>query len=132
MRQRRVNLQLEGAVNSAARAIRAIAYRIRRKAAALALLSLTVPVGYKAIYGTHGWIAYHQEKAVSRKLEAESLDLQSKNQKLNENIKGLKTDRNAIEREAREQLHYARPGDVIITVPQPARTTSPTTETAKR
>ena len=110
----------------------ALAYRVRRKAATLALLSLTIPVGYKAVYGTHGWIAYHQEKAVSQKLEAESLELQLKNQKLNENIKGLKTDRNTIEREAREQLHYARPGDVIITVPQPARTTSATTASAAK
>ena len=129
---RRVNLRFDGAIESATRTIGALAYRARRKAATLALIVLTVPLGYKAIEGLHGWNAYHQEKIDSQKLDGEIQELKAKNQKLNENIKALRSDRNAIEREAREQLHYARPNDVVINIPQPAQAQPSASETAAK
>ncbi len=45
--------------------------------------------------------------------------------KLQQQVKALKTDPDAIEHEARERLHYARPGEVIWTEDQPAAAQDP-------
>jgi cell division protein FtsB len=49
-------------------------------------------------------------------------DLQKENGRTLEQIQNLKTNPQAIEKEAREQLHYARPGEVVYVSP---RTTPP-------
>ena len=36
---------------------------------------------------------------------------------MREQIEHLNSDPDAIEREAREKLHYAKPGEVIVTLP---------------
>ena len=60
-----------------------------------------------------------------RHLEAHEVRLQGELQKLNsenaalqKDVKALKSDKSAIEREAREQLHYTRPGEVVYVMPQ--------------
>lgn len=108
-----------GAVGRLAEAARAVVVRVRRRAAAVVLVVLTVPVAYKAVTGTHGYFAYQQELRDAQKLASEVEELKRNNAKLEENIKGLKSDPKVIEREAREQLRYVHPGDVVITVPQP-------------
>ena len=47
-------------------------------------------------------------------------------------IKSLKSDPNAIEKEAREQLRYARPGEVIYVVPAEAQSNRPQPNSAKK
>ncbi len=37
---------------------------------------------------------------------------------MRQQIERLKSDPDAIEREAREKLHYAKPGEVIYTLPE--------------
>jgi hypothetical protein len=49
---------------------------------------------------------------------------------MREQIKHLNSDPEAIEREAREKLHYAKPGEVIITLPDQPQTQQ-RTSTAK-
>jgi cell division protein FtsB len=47
--------------------------------------------------------------------------LQEENARVRDHITSLNTDKDAIEREAREKLHYARSGEIIYAVPeQPA------------
>jgi len=41
---------------------------------------------------------------------------------LKQSIDRLKSDPDAIEHEAREKLHYAKPGEVIYTLPEPTQT----------
>jgi cell division protein FtsB len=41
---------------------------------------------------------------------------------LRERIERLKSDPDAIEHEAREKLHYAKPGEVIYALPAPPQT----------
>jgi cell division protein FtsB len=49
--------------------------------------------------------------------------LEQENARLRERIERLKSDPHAIEREAREKLHYAKSGEVIYTLPpDPAQT----------
>ena len=46
-------------------------------------------------------------------------DIQQENAQLRKQIDRLKSDPDAIEHEAREKLHYAKPGEVIYSLPTP-------------
>ena len=93
--------------------------RVRRRAAAVVLLALTLPVGYKAFTGTHGYFAYQKEVRDSQNLDAAIEQTRRNNAKLEDSIKGLKTDPAVIQGEARSLLRYVRPGDTVIALPQP-------------
>jgi cell division protein FtsB len=43
-------------------------------------------------------------------------------------VERLQSDPNAIEHQAREELHYTRPGEVIYTLPAPPASTSAASE----
>ncbi|GAC1658861.1 MAG: hypothetical protein NVS9B15_20900 [Acidobacteriaceae bacterium] len=116
-RVKRTTVKTDGALQRGGRVLSNVALGVRRKAAAVLLVALTIPIAYKAIYGTHGWIAYHEEVSDSEKLDREIAELKSRNDQTAAQIKALKTDPNVIEREAREQLHYVRPNDVVIAIP---------------
>ena len=49
--------------------------------------------------------------------QKEIIDVQQENAQLRQQIERLKSDPDAIEHEAREKLHYAKPGEVIYTLP---------------
>jgi cell division protein FtsB len=63
----------------------------------------------------NGVNSYQQKRAEGRSIEKRIADLQQQNEKLQQQVNQLKTDPDAIEHEARERLHYARPGEVIWT-----------------
>lgn len=117
---KRVNLRLEGVAGRILRHLAHLAYRMRHKAATVALIALTAPLAYKAVFGSNGALTYRGAQVQSKQLDSEIQQLQSQNDKLKLNINALRTDRNAIEREAREQLHYVRPTDTVIAVPPSA------------
>jgi cell division protein FtsB len=50
-------------------------------------------------------------------LNQQMQDLQRENDLLTEHVGRLQSDPNAIEHQAREELHYTRPGEVIYTLP---------------
>jgi cell division protein FtsB len=60
---------------------------------------------------------YQQKRSEARALQQQIQTLQNQNLGLEQQIKALKSDPQAIEKEARESLHYARPGEVIYTLP---------------
>lgn len=90
----------------------------RRKIATGSVVALIALMGYHAVFGANGLIVYQQKRVEYRKLDAELRSLQEENQKLNDHIKALQTDPKAIEKEAREQLRYAKPGEVIYVAPE--------------
>jgi len=53
-------------------------------------------------------------------LQREIKDLEQENAQLRQRIGRLQSDPDAIEHEAREKLHYAKPGEVIYTLPAAA------------
>jgi cell division protein FtsB len=69
--------------------------------------------------GDNGWVAYRQKKVEYQKLQQELQHMNEENQRLDSKIKALKSDPKAIEKEAREQLRYAKPGEVIYILPEP-------------
>lgn len=60
---------------------------------------------------------YQQKRKEYQQLQEQNRVLLQQNQALEQNIKALRTDPQAIEKEARERLHYVRPGEVVYTVP---------------
>jgi cell division protein FtsB len=95
-------------------------YTSRRRLATAGVGLLALYVAAHAVFGANGFLVYVHKRAEAQKLDQQIEQLKQENDRLSENIKALKTDPAAIEREAREQLHYARPGEVIYTMPQPA------------
>jgi cell division protein FtsB len=89
----------------------------RRKAATAAAAVLAVAVGYHVVFGANGLIVYEKKRAETQQLNGQMLELQRENAVLKGHVDRLQSDPNAIEHQAREQLHYTRPGEVIYTLP---------------
>lgn len=66
--------------------------------------------------GRNGVNIYQQKRVEDRELHNQIDALQQENERLKEHLDRLKSDPDAIEHEARERLHYARPGEVIYTL----------------
>ena len=62
---------------------------------------------------------YQQKRRESRELDRQIKALQQQNGGMEQEIKALKNDPKTIEKEARERLRYARPGEVVYTVSPP-------------
>ena len=90
---------------------------MRRKGATLLLMGTCAAVGGYAVLGRDGLVAYRQKETQSRVLAQQIQSLQQENQRLALHDQRLRTDPDTIEFEARHQMHYARPGEVIYTLP---------------
>ncbi len=88
-------------------------------------VALSMFLGFYAIFGHDGLVAYQQKQHEAQQLHQQILNLQKQNDRLALHDQRLKTDRDTIEYEAREQMHYTRPGEVIYTLPQTPATTTP-------
>lgn len=95
----------------------AAAFAGRRKAATLAAAALALGVGYHVVFGANGLTVYMQKRAETRTLKQQTMELQRENSDLQEHVDRLRSDPDAIEHQAREDLHYAKPGEVIYTLP---------------
>jgi cell division protein FtsB len=100
-------------------------HRQRRKLATAAVGLLTLYIAFHVIFGTNGMVAYAHKRAESQKLDKEIQSLQQENGRLNVQIDSLKNDPKAIEKEAREQLRYTRPGEVVYTLPAQPKAAEP-------
>jgi cell division protein FtsB len=98
---------------------RAIAWaqQFWRPAGTLVAVALALILGWGVVNGRHGLSAWEQQRNEDKALKKEIQDLQQQNARLHDHIQRLKSDPDTIEREAREQLHYARPGEVIYKLP---------------
>ena len=84
--------------------------------ALLGLLVLVLVV--HDIFGTHGYLAMRHTQSEIRKVQADLDRLNEENVQLEQEVKELKTDPHKIEKIARDELGLARPGEVIIKIPQ--------------
>jgi cell division protein FtsB len=92
-------------------------YRGRHKLATAAVVALLCLLGYHAIFGANGFLVFHHKTTESQKLDQEIQALQQDNARREQQIKALKSEPQAIEKEARQRLRYARPGEVVYTLP---------------
>lgn len=107
-------------------------YRLRRRIATFAVLGLSVWLFLHVMFGANGMVVYKQKRAEVHNLQKEVTGLEQQNDAYAGQIKSLKSDPQAIEKEAREQLHYARPGEVVYVDPAPANPQKPDTKSAKK
>ena len=78
------------------------------------LLSLSA---YYVVFSANGLMIYREKRRTSQELDRQIKALQQQNSTMEQEIKALKTDPKTIEKEARERLHYTRPGEVIYSLP---------------
>jgi cell division protein FtsB len=83
------------------------------------------------INGKNGISVWRQKRVEDRELQKQIRDVQQENAQLRQQIERLKSDPDAIEHEAREKLHYAKPGEVIYTLPTSAPDQTPPTAPSK-
>jgi len=100
-----------------ARRILSWAQRLWRPAGTVVAVGLALLFTWHVIYGKHGVSVWQQKRAEDRALQQEIKNLQQENAEMRQQIQRLQSDPEEIEREAREKLHYAKPGEVIYTLP---------------
>ncbi|MGD0446813.1 MAG: septum formation initiator family protein [Edaphobacter sp.] len=88
-----------------------------RKVATGAAALLALGMGYHVVFGQNGLTAYRQKRQDAQTLDQQLHSLQKENEQLKGHVERLQNDPNAIEHQAREELHYTRPGEVIYTLP---------------
>jgi cell division protein FtsB len=69
------------------------------------------------VNGKNGLTVWRQKSAEDKQLKKEIDELQQENDRLKAHVDELKSDPDAIEHEAREKLHYAKPNEVIVALP---------------
>lgn len=95
-------------------------YRTRRVLATLCIGVLAVFIGYKVIFGANGMKVYEGKRAEAVRLQQQIDDEKMKSEQLQHRVDSLqREDPNAIEKEAREQLGYVKPGEIVLVEPQP-------------
>lgn len=107
-------------------------YNSRRRLATSAVAVLTVWLFLHVMFGANGMVVYRQKRAEYQNLRHEIDDLQRENDHYTGQINALQTDPKTIEKEAREQLHYTRPGEVVYIAPAPAPVQIPSTNAAQK
>ena len=88
-----------------------------RRVATGAAALLAISMGYHVIFGQNGLTVYQQKRQDAESLDRQLRSLQRENELLKGHVDRLQSDPNAIEHQAREELHYTRPGEVIYTLP---------------
>ena len=104
----------------------------RRRLATAAVGILTVWLFVHVTFGANGMVVYRAKRAEYQRLQKEIDALQNENDRYTGQIKDLKTDPRAIEKEAREQFHYARPGEVVYVAPDRPVAPQPDVHSARR
>jgi cell division protein FtsB len=98
-----------------------LARRAWRPAGTVVAVLLAALVMWHVVNGTHGLSVWQQKRAEDRQLQKEIIDVEKENAELRQQIERLKSNPDAIEHEAREKLHYAKPGEVIYNLPAPTQ-----------
>jgi cell division protein FtsB len=109
--------KLTGKLPALAGAAKDRMYLWRRRAATLATAILALVMAYGVVFGHNGLTAFAHKREEAKLLQQQMQQLQKENDRLHEHIDHLQNDPDAIEHEAREELHYTRSGEVIYTLP---------------
>jgi len=105
-------------------------YVLRRRIATVAVAVLAGSLFVHVMFGANGMVVYRQKRAEYQELRKQIVRVQQDNDRYTQQIQGLKSDQTSIEKEAREQLGYAKPGEYVY-VP-PAKPAPPANHSAKK
>jgi cell division protein FtsB len=107
-------------------------YALRRRIATVAVTLLAASLFVHVMFGANGMVIYKQKRAEYEGLRKQIGQVQQENDRYTQQIQGLKSDQKSIEKEAREQLGYAKPGEYVYVPPVAAKPVSPATHSAKK
>jgi cell division protein FtsB len=107
-------------------------YALRRRLATIIVTVFAALLFVHVLLGANGMVVYKQKRAEYESLQKRIALEQKENDLYRLQIQGLKTDEKAIEKEAREQLHYARPGEYVYVPPAPANPAPPASHSARK
>ena len=106
-------------------------YELRRRIATVAVAVLAVWLFVHVTFGANGMVVYRAKKAEYERVQKDIQSLQKENQQYSSEVDQLKSDPKRIEKEAREQFHYARPGEVIYVSPDKPAVQAPANRSAR-
>jgi cell division protein FtsB len=95
-------------------AVATAAYAQRRRIATVFAVVIAVLLGYHALFGANGVVAYRAKQSEDRVLAQQLAKMKFDNSRLKAHVEHLKNDPGAIEYEAHTRLRYARPDQVIV------------------
>jgi len=107
-------------------------YVLRRRIATIAVTLLTASLFAHVMFGANGMVVYKQKRAEYHALRKQIVQVQQENERYSQQIQGLKSDKKSIEKEAREQLGYAKPGEYVYVAPTLTKAAPPATHSAKK
>jgi cell division protein FtsB len=107
-------------------------YAVRRRAATGAVVVVAIWIFVHAMLGANGVSVYRAKRAEYQDLQKEINQIQKENDAYSQQVSQLKSDPKRIEKEAREQFHYARPGEVVYVAPDRPVAAQPDTRSARR
>jgi len=107
-------------------------YASRRRIATIAVAVLAGCLFVHVVFGANGMIIYKRKHAEYESLRKQIVQVQQENDRYTQQIQGLKSDQTAIEKEAREQLGYARPGEYVYVPPVPAKPAETVNHSARK
>lgn len=107
-------------------------YALRRRIATIMVAGFACVLFVHVMFGENGMVIYRQKRAEYLELQKQAAQMKQENERYTQQIEALKSDQKAIEREAREQLHYARPGEFVYVETAPAAPVQPATHSAKK
>jgi cell division protein FtsB len=105
-------------------------YVLRRRIATIAVALVAASLFVHVMFGANGMVVYRQKRSEYQQLQKQIVGVQQENDRYTQQIQGLKSDQTAIEKEAREQLGYAKPGEYVYVAP--AKASPPQNHSAKK
>jgi cell division protein FtsB len=107
-------------------------YVLRRRIATVTVTVLAASLFVHVMFGANGMVVYKQKRAEYEALRKKIVQVQQENDRYTQQIQGLKSDQKSIEKEAREQLGYAKPGEYVYIPPVSPKPVPPMTHSAKK
>jgi len=90
-------------------------YRMLRGLATLCIAVLSVFIGYRVVFGANGMKVWESKRAEVERLENDIDRQKLEHEQLQRHVDGLQQGiPSVIEKEAREQLGYVKPGEVVL------------------
>lgn len=107
-------------------------FSLRHRIATVAVALLAASLFLHVVFGANGMVMYRQKRAEYESLRKQIAQEQQENDHYTEKIQSLKSDEKAIEKEAREQLGYAKPGEYVYVAPTPPKPVLPANHSARK
>jgi cell division protein FtsB len=121
MPDEKVRVEKETAAAPLSKRALEFAQRAWRPAGTAVAVCLALLLMGHVVNGKNGLTVWHGKQAEDQQLRKEIDKLRMENAQLRRHVEQLKSDPDAIEHEAREKLHYAKPNEVIVALPEPPK-----------